>query len=141
MKLKVMEKGIGTGRGLFSVVCLLLLCIACASVESGDGQPEVRMYTEPYDEVWAAMESLIIDDMHCVANKISKKKGIIETEWATRIDTDGTFRWKLKARADKKKDGVLVMIEKRVEMRDEMTRSMNRYRKAVSYTHLRAHET
>ncbi len=109
---------------------ILLLCItACATVSSRDAQSMARVFNKPYDAVWAAVEDLISNDLACIPKKINKKKGLIETEWVHRFDTEGTVRWQITAAVKQKKNGTWVMIQKRTQTRDVVSRKMSRYRK------------
>ncbi len=118
---------------LHITTCLLAASFfipGCASTEeAGQERNSGRVFSASYDEVWAALEEIILKDLRCAPKKISKKKGIINTEWIYRIDTEGTIRWMIRARAKKTDNGVLVRINKEVEMRDEVSRNINKYRK------------
>jgi hypothetical protein len=61
--------------------------------ESGD--PEGKLYHQSYDTVWDAVHSLIFTDLGCVEKKVNKKKGYIETEWATLLTGGRTWRWRI----------------------------------------------
>lgn len=114
--------------GLVAACSAAALLLACAPRFSNEALNTRYVYVHPYDEVWEALRELIVEDLHCAPKKISKKKGYLETEWVHRIDTEGMVRWQIRASARKKSDGVLVVIEKRSQMRDEASRKLNRYR-------------
>ena len=77
--------------------------------------PERKLYHQSYDMVWDTVHSLIFTDLGCVENKVDKKKGYIETEWATRLTSGGTSKWRIIAQVKQKKDGTLVLFKRDVE--------------------------
>ncbi|MCX5898799.1 MAG: hypothetical protein NTY29_11460, partial [Proteobacteria bacterium] len=80
--------------------------------------PEGKLYHQLYDTVWDAVHSLIFTDLGCVEKEVDKKKGYIETEWATQLSTEGTSRWRIKAQVKQKNDGTLVLFDRDIEQRD-----------------------
>lgn len=108
-------------------VCGLLLA-PCASSRSREAQSCARIYTQPYDQVWNAVETMVLKDMRCTVKKSDPAKGRLETEWVHLFDTDGAKRWMIEAELKKEKDGVRVFIDKRVELQDDVSRSIKRYR-------------
>lgn len=77
--------------------------------------PEGKLYNQAYDTVWDAVHSLIFTDLGCVEKKVNKKKGYIETEWATRLTGGGTSKWRIIAQVKQKKDGTWVLFARDVE--------------------------
>ena len=121
------KTGIGVlGVGVFFIT--VVYCLGCASATRKEAETLSRVYQKPYDEVWAAVEDFICNELQCVPKKLNKKKGVIETEWAHRIDTEGMVRWQILSKVKQKKDGVWVTLEKRVQMRDEVSKNLNRYK-------------
>lgn len=116
-----------------SLTAVLMGCLimqSCLSTPENESQRNIeQVFNASYDEVWSALENLILNDLGCAAKKINKKKGFIETEWVHRIDTEGTMRWKIRAKINKRKSGVGVLIDKEVQAQDEVRRNINRYRK------------
>ena len=110
------------------VVLAVLFGQGCASVNSKEAEALSRVYRENYDAVWAAVEEYILDDVQCVPKKVSKKRGYLETEWVHRFDTDGLVRWQIRAAVTKSKGGVRVCLEKRVQMRDEVSQQITRFK-------------
>ncbi len=102
----------------------------CASTgKSPESQAAGYVFNRPYDEVWDAINDLVLNDLGCVPKKINKKKGLLKTEWVHRIDTQGTSRWMISAEVKKKKDGIRVLINNEVQNRDRTIRKVQRYRK------------
>ena len=77
--------------------------------------PKGKLYQQPYDTVWDAVHSLVFTDLGCVDKKVDKKKGYIETEWATRLTSGGTSKWRIIAQVKQKKDETLVLFDRDVE--------------------------
>jgi hypothetical protein len=90
--------------------------------------PEGKLYPVPYDKVWDAVHNLIFTDLGCVDKKVDKKKGYIETEWATQLTTEGTWRWRIKAQVKQEKNGTLVLLERDMEQRDILDKSDLRFK-------------
>lgn len=114
--------------GLLHGVFFLLLLYNCASVRDREVRSCAHTYQLPYDRVWKAVEELVTVDMRCPIKKSDKAAGYIETDWVHVFDTDGTKRWMIKARLKRNNAGTQVMIDKLVEMRDEESRNIRRYR-------------
>ena len=112
---------------MFFVISSLYLQ-GCASTTNRESLREAQVYDKSYDEVWGAVEDLVFNDLRCVPKKVNKKKGIIETEWVHRMDTEGTMRWMIKSEIKKKKNGVWVLIDKQVQMQDGIKRDTQRYK-------------
>ena len=113
-------------------ICLwiaLLGCLcACAHFTSTEARLLGRLYPQPYDQVWAAVESYVRDDLGCAVKRINQRKGIIETEWVHRLDTEGTQRWLIKVQVKKRKNGVWVVFDRRVQLQDPFSRQISRYK-------------
>jgi len=109
---------------------LLIFFQNCASTSMQESeQTPAQLFQKPYDEVWNAVEDFVENDLMCAARKKNKKKGHFESEWVHRIDTEGTLRWRIVADLEKKANGVHVLIEKKIEQRDEVSKQMTKYKK------------
>ena len=104
--------------GFFIVATIFYSGCAANKPVKESSFPEGKLYPKPYDKVWDAGHNLIFTDLGCVDKKVNKKKGYIETEWATQLTTEGTWRWRIKAQVKQKKDGTLVLLERDMEQRD-----------------------
>jgi hypothetical protein len=93
---------------------LTILYSGCAHKERvrESSYSEGKLYQQSYDTVWDAVHGLIFTDLGYVEKKVNKKKGYIETEWATRLTGRGTSRWKIIAQVKQKKDGTLVLFNR-----------------------------
>jgi len=110
-------------------ICLWLaaLFVTCACTRGLAPEQNTRLYHKPYDTVWEAVTGVILDDLGCVESKLKKNKGYLETEWVNTFDTDGQHRWKIEAYLKKRKDAVAVRLEKMVQMRDDVRKTIRRY--------------
>jgi hypothetical protein len=71
-----------------------------------------KVYQQPYDAVWDAVHSRIFTDLGCVEKTVNKKKGYIETEWATLLTAGRTWRWRIIAQVKQKNDRTLVLLSR-----------------------------
>jgi hypothetical protein len=106
---------------------LAALCITCGCTRSLAPEQNARLYHKPYDEVWEAVTGVILGDLGCVESTLKKNKGYLETEWVNTFDTDGQHRWRIEAYLKKRKDAVTVQLDKRVQMRDDVSKTIRRY--------------
>lgn len=90
--------------------------------------PDGKFFNKPYDTVWQAVHELLFVDLGCVEKEVNRKKGVIETDWITRMTTDGTQRWKIDAEIKAKENGAVVYIIKDIEMREEISRETRNYK-------------
>ncbi|MCX8042695.1 MAG: hypothetical protein N3B18_01050, partial [Desulfobacterota bacterium] len=109
--------------------CCLILVSGCVSVREREIRLYARTYPQPYDKVWDAVEDILLRDFKCTIKGRDKKRGKIETEWVHVFDTDGTKRWMVQAQLKKHSNGVTVIVDRRVELRDEPSRTISRYRR------------
>lgn len=109
---------------------LALLFMACACTRGRVAtEQDSRVYHKPYDVVWEAVTGVILDDLGCVERKLKKNKGYLETEWVHSLDTEGQHRWKIEAYLKQHKDAVTVRLEKLVQMKDDVSKTMQKYNK------------
>jgi uncharacterized lipoprotein len=106
---------------------LAALCVTCACTRGLAPEQNARLYHKPYDKVWEAVTGVILDDLGCVESKLKKNKGYLETEWVNTFDTDGQHRWKIEAYLKKRKDAVSVRLEKMVQMKDDVSKTIRKY--------------
>jgi hypothetical protein len=102
--------------------CLLIGFFAAATIlHSGcahkqrireSGNSEGKLYQQSYDTVWDTVHGLLFTDLGYVEKEANKKKGYIETEWATRLTGRGTSRWRITVEVEQKKDGTLVLFNR-----------------------------
>jgi len=116
---------VNKNRLVLTVLALAALC-ACTSVRVPSDQP-VRVYNRPYDEVWAAVKWVILEDLGLVERKIKKNRGYLETDWVHSFDTTGQKRWKFEALLKKRREAVTVAVVKTVQLKDPVSKAIRRY--------------
>jgi uncharacterized lipoprotein len=109
-------------KTVFLGLAILLSQFGCSStqVESENIYYTSKIFTKEYDEVWKALEEIMVDELMYPIKTKNKKKGVIQTDWITVIRIRGTLRWYLKALLYKKDNGTLVKIYNRVEEPSEI---------------------
>ena len=106
---------------------LAALVMTCACTRGLAPEQNSRVYHKPYDKVWGAVTGVILDDLGCIESTLKKNKGYLETEWVNTFDTDGQHRWKIETYLKERKNAVTVRLEKMVQMRDDVSRTIRRY--------------
>ena len=113
-----------------AVLCFLACAVllqACASTQEAQMRSMARVYDRPYDRVWSSVEELLRFDLKCALKKNDRPDGVIETEWVHRMDTEGTKRWMVKATVRKVKGGVEVGLYKKLELQDNVSKSLEKF--------------
>jgi hypothetical protein len=116
---------------LFALLCIMAgaaLLHACTSFpQQKEMHSMARVFDLPYDQVWKSVEDLLHHDLKCIFKKNDKKDGVLETEWVHRIDTEGKKRWMIIANVRSVKGGVEVVLYKKVELQDDVSKSLDKY--------------
>jgi len=107
---------------------LIVVVLACACSRSRVA-PELnaRVYQKPYDAVWEAVIAVLMDELGCVEHKTKKNSGYLETEWVSSFDTSGQKRWKIEAHIKQRAETVTVQLEKIVQMKDTVSKTIRKY--------------
>ena len=79
-----------------------------------------KTFAKEYDEVWKALENLMVEELRYPIKIKDKGRGIIETDWISIIRIRGTLRWNVKVLLDRKDDGIVVRVYDRVEEPSEV---------------------
>ena len=87
-----------------------------------------KTFTKEYDEVWKALENLMVEELRYPIKIKDKKRGIIETDWISVIRIRGTLRWNVKVLLDRKGNGTAVRVYDRVEEPAEVRGKMKNKR-------------
>jgi uncharacterized lipoprotein len=74
-----------------------------------------KTFTHGYDEVWEALQGILVEELMLPIKIKDRDKGLIETEWISVIRIRGTLRWYLKILIDKGENQTVVRIYDRVE--------------------------
>jgi hypothetical protein len=116
---------------LFALICIMAgaaLLQACTSFpQRKEMMSMARVFDRPYDQVWQSVEDLLHHDLKCIFKKEDKKNGVLETEWVHRMDTEGKKRWMIIANVRGVKGGVEVVLYKKVELQDDVSKSIDKY--------------
>lgn len=109
--------GLSIGKMLFLLIYLFFLPCACRTPHTEvSGIPLIsKTFTQGYDEVWDALEEVMVEELLLPITLKDKKKGIIETDWISVIRMRGTLRWHLKIIMDRVENQTVVRIYERVE--------------------------
>lgn len=110
----------------FLLCVLAAVCCACTRGRVGPDHP-VRVYHRPYDEVWEAVQWVLLEDLGFVDRKMKKNRGYLETDWVHSFDTTGQRRWKFEALLKKNKDAVTVALVKTVQLKDPVSKKVRHY--------------
>jgi len=114
---------------LIGIMACSFMLQACTSFpQQKEMQSMARVFDLPYDQVWQSVENLLHHDLKCIFKKNDKKDGVLETEWVHRMDTEGRKRWMIRAHVRTVKDGVEVVMYKKVEFQDEVSKNIDKYR-------------
>jgi len=108
---------LSTRNALFLLLFLLFFPWGCRTAETTiSGTPVMaKTFTQGYDEVWEALEEVLVEELMLPIKIKDREKGLIETEWISVIRIRGTLRWYLKIHIDKGENQTVVRIYDRVE--------------------------
>jgi len=109
------------------IIMSFFLVSGCVSSRNRALKSSSHLYLKSYDEVWEAMNDLLLNDMNCFPETADKKSGKIETGWVHTIDLDGYNKWRIKARVKKKKNGVYVEIDKMAQVKKDQRQQIGMY--------------
>jgi len=106
-----------TSNNLFLLLFLLLFTWGCRTAQTEiSGTPVMeKTFTHGYDEVWEALQEVLVEELMLPIKIKDRDKGLIETEWISVIRIRGTVRWYLKILIDKGENQTVVRIYDRVE--------------------------
>jgi uncharacterized lipoprotein len=74
-----------------------------------------QTFTHGYDEVWEALEEVMVEELMFPLKIKDREKGIIQTEWISVIRIRGTLRWYVKVFLEGNENNTVVRIFNRVE--------------------------
>ena len=107
---------------------MLLLQLGCVSppqIETEDtGNYISKTFAREYDEVWKALEMVMVEELMYPVKVKDKKNGIIETDWISIIRIRGTMRWNVKVLVSRKGGSTEVKVYNRVEEPTEVRGKM-----------------
>lgn len=106
------------------ISCLLLGCGGAPPIEDENLPYELKAFEKEYDEVWDALERVMVDDMRLPIKIKDKERGIIQSDWISVIRLRGTMRWYVKALISKEANGTAVKVSHAAEVPTEVMGNM-----------------
>ena len=98
------------------ILCYLFAGCAAPQQPIGDELPySAKTFTNPYDEVWNALEKVLDDDLMIPIKEKNKERGIIKSDWISIIRIRGTLRWNVKIILETVENSTRVKVYDRVE--------------------------
>ena len=87
---------------LFLLLFIILLPWGCRTTQPEISEKPVieKRFSHGYDEVWDALEEVMVDDLMFPIKKKDRERGIIQTDWISVIRIRGTLRWYVKVFLD-----------------------------------------
>ncbi len=127
MNMKGHCMSIMSGRMVFlplMIACLFLRCGGAQQIEDQNLPYESKTFNKEYDEVWDALEHIMIDEMRLPITIKDKQRGIIQSDWVSIIRLRGSMRWCVKALLNKGANGTTVRISHVAEVPAEVMGDM-----------------
>jgi hypothetical protein len=114
-----------------SIVIGLSLMLTCLSL--GCGAPEIedenlsyesKTFEKEYEEVWNALEQIMVDEMRLPIKIKDKERGLIQSDWISVIRLRGTMRWYVKVLLNREAHGTTVRVFHASEVPTEVVGKM-----------------
>ena len=112
---------------LWLEVGILLLPLGCAApqIETEDtGNYISKTFTREYDEVWKALEMIMVEELMYPIKVKDKKNGVIETDWVSIIRIRRTMRWNVRVIVNRTEGSTVVKVYNRIEEPTEVRGKM-----------------
>jgi hypothetical protein len=106
------------------VVCFFSGCGGAPPIEDENLPYELKTFEKEYDEVWDAMERVMVDDMRLPIKIKDKERGIMQSDWISVIRLRGTMRWYVKVLVSKEAKGTTVKVSHAAEVPTEVMGNM-----------------
>ena len=106
---------------------IMLLPLGCAApqVKTEDtGSHISKTFAREYDEVWKALEMVMVEELMYHIKEKDKKNGIIETDWISIIRIRRTLRWNVRVLVNREGSSTEVKVYNRVEEPTEVRGKM-----------------
>lgn len=114
--------------GIMVLLSLLFFCLplGCGAPEIEDENLsyESKIFSQEYDEVWNALEHIMVDKMKLPIKIKDKERGLIQSDWVSVIRLKGTMRWYVKVLLYRESDGTTVRISNAAEIPTEVVGKM-----------------
>lgn len=106
------------------MVCLFSGCGGAPPIEDENLPYELKTFQKEYDEVWDALERVMVDEMRLPIKINDKERGIIQSDWISVIRLRGTMRWYVKVLVSKEAKGTTVKVSHAAEVPTEVVGDM-----------------
>jgi hypothetical protein len=99
----------------------------------GCGAPEIedenlpyasKTFDREYDEVWDAVQHIMVDEMMLPIKIKDKDRGLIQSDWVSVIRLRGTMRWYVKVLLNRESNGTTVRVSHAAEVPTEVVGKM-----------------
>jgi len=118
---------------IFKISMMTTLSLLFSCLPWGCGAPEIenenmyyesKTFSQEYDEVWNALEHIMVDEMRLPIKTKDKERGLIQSDWVSVIRLRGTMRWYVTVLLDKGNDGTTVKVSHCAEVPTEVMGTM-----------------
>ena len=106
------------------MVCIFSGCGGAPPIEDENLPYELKTFEKEYDEVWDALERVMVDDMRLPIKINDKERGLIQSDWISVIRLRGTMRWYVKVLVSKGANGTTVKVSHAAEVPTEVVGDM-----------------
>jgi hypothetical protein len=107
-----------------ALACLMPGCGGAPQIEEDNLSYQSKTFVQDYDEVWNALEHIMVDEMMLPIKVKDKERGLILSDWISVIRLRGTMRWYVKVLLYKEVDGTTVKISHAAEVPTEVVGDM-----------------
>ncbi|MBW1853628.1 MAG: outer membrane protein assembly factor BamC [Deltaproteobacteria bacterium] len=83
-----------------------------------------RKIHREYDEVWKALEMIMVEELMYPIKVKDKNNGVIETDWVSIIRIRGTLRWNARVIVKRREGSTVVKVYNRIEEPSEVKGKM-----------------
>ena len=85
-------------NALFLLLFIILIPWGCRTTQTeiSDNPTIEKRFTHGYNEVWEALEQVMVDDLMFPLKIKDKERGLMQTDWISVIRIRGTLRWYVK---------------------------------------------
>jgi hypothetical protein len=99
-------------------------CGGAPQMENENLAFQSKTFEKEYDEVWDALEHIMVDKMRLPIQIKDKERGIIQSDWVSVIRLRGSMRWYVKVLLNKEANGTTVRVSHAAEVPTEVIGDM-----------------
>jgi len=112
---------------------MLILSLLFSCLAFGCGAPEIEdenlpyesmTFDRDYEEVWNALEHIMVDEMRLPIKIKDKERGLIQSDWISVIRLRGTMRWYVKVLLNRESNGTSIRVLHAAEVPTEVVGTM-----------------